>query len=280
MPDAQLPTGVRLHFEIVGQGEPLLLLPGTGQGGQLWSLQVPAYSARYRCILVDNRGAGRSEVPEAGYTIRQMADDAAALLEALGIPRAHVSGQSMGSAIAQELAINRPELVATLQLHSTWDRPYPHLVRQLRLRQELARRELWDLFALNSVLWLFPPEYANEHGAELAEREALLFATHPPARGLVGHYQAGIEHETRGRLGRIRAPTLVTYGTLDLATLPAYNQAVHAQIPGAELHVFAGAGHLTFSERPAEFNRVTLAFLARHPLAPEHAREDEGLWRS
>ena len=81
----------------------------------------------------------------------------------------------MGSAIAQELAHQRARLVATLQLHSTWDQPYPHLVRQLRLRQELARRELWDLFAMNSVLSLFTPEFANAHPDVLAEREALLF---------------------------------------------------------------------------------------------------------
>ncbi len=266
MPDIQLPTNIRLHYEVVGSGEPLLLIPGTGQGVQLWSLQVPRYCERYMCILVDNRGAGASEVPKDGYTTRQMAQDAAALLNELGVGRAHVCGQSMGSAVAQELTIHQPSLVGTLQLHSTWDQPYPHLVRQLRLRQELARRELWDLFAMNSVLSLFTPEYANQHPDLLTQREAMLFSNPPVARGLVGHYDADIEHHTRGRLERIKVPTLITYGTLDQATLPAYNQAVHEQIPGAELHVFDGAGHLTFSELPDEFAEVTLAFLARNPL--------------
>ena len=268
MPDLDLSTGVRLHYEIEGEGEPLLLIAGTGQGGDLWAAQVPAYRARYRCVLIDNRGAGRSEIPETGYTIRQMADDAAALLRALGIERAHVSGQSMGSAIGQELAINEPALVATLQLHSTWDRTadYPHLERQLLFRQELARRELWDLFALNSPLWLYPPAYVNERGDEFRARAGQLFGAHPDARGLIGHYQADLEHDTRGRLGRIAAPTLITFGDHDLATLPAYNLAVQAQIPGAVSHVFAGAGHLPFSQQPEAFNAVTLAFLARHPL--------------
>jgi pimeloyl-ACP methyl ester carboxylesterase len=171
-----------------------------------------------------------------------------------------------GSAVAQELAIAEPGLVATLQLHSTWEQPYPHLVRQLQFRQELARRELWDLFAKNSVLSLFTPEYANAHPDLLIQREAQLFSNPPASRGLVGHYQADIEHNTAGRLGQIQAPTLITYGTLDTAALPAYNQAVHAQIPGSEVYVFEGAGHLTFSEFPDEFSEVTLAFLARHPL--------------
>jgi pimeloyl-ACP methyl ester carboxylesterase len=267
MPKVQVPGGVHVAYEVVGEGEPLLLIPGTGQGGKLWSLQVPSYSPHYQCIVLDNRGVGGSDVPEHGYTTRQMAADAAAVLQTLGISRAHVSGQSMGSAIAQELAINAPELVATLQLHSTWDQPYPHLVRQLRLRQELARRELWDLFAMNSVLSLFTPEFANAHPDLLDQREAQLFATPPAARGLVGHYDADIGHNTRGRLGSIQAPTLITYGTLDMAALPAYNMAVYVQIPDAAFYVFDGAGHLTFSEQPEQFNSVTLDFLARHPIS-------------
>ena len=188
------------------------------------------------------------------------------MIRALQLSRVHVSGQSMGSAIAQELALHAPDLVGTLQLHSTWDRPYPHLVRQLRLRQELARRELWDLFAMNSVLSLFTPQFANDHPDLLAQRERQLFAHPPAARGLVGHYEADIGHCTRGRLAQIGASTLITYGTLDLAALPAYNQAVLEQIPGAEMYVFEGAGHLPFSECPAQFNAITLDFLARHPL--------------
>jgi pimeloyl-ACP methyl ester carboxylesterase len=268
MPSLRVSTGVRIAYEDTGTGEPLLLIPGTGQGGQLWVLQVAAYRKRYRCITIDNRGAGSSDAPADGYTLPQMAADAVEVLEALGIERAHVSGQSMGTAIGQEMAIRRPDLVHTLQLHSTWDHTagYPHLERQLTLRRELARRELWDLFALNSPLWLFTPDYVNAHGPELREREAMLFGSHPPAHALAGHFQADIDHDTRGRLAQIKAPTLVTYGSADMITLPAYNLAVQAQIPGARRHVFEGAGHLPFSQVPDEFNAVTLAFLAEHPL--------------
>jgi pimeloyl-ACP methyl ester carboxylesterase len=263
-----LPDGVRIAYEIAGEGEPLLLIPGTGQGGQLWTAQVPAYQDRYRCILIDNRGAGGSDSPRDGYGICQMADDAAALLGALGIARAHVSGQSMGSAIGQEMALAHPDLVHTLQLHSTWDRTaaYPHLERQLTLRRELARRELWDLVAMNAPLWLFPAAFINDHGDDMRAREALLFASHPPAHGLAGHFQADLDHDTRGRLSAITAPTLVTYGRHDLVTLPAYNEVVLAQVPGARRHIFEQAGHLPFTQCPDEFNAVTLAFLADHPL--------------
>jgi pimeloyl-ACP methyl ester carboxylesterase len=265
MPDIIVPTGVRLHFEETGQGEPLLLIPGTGQGGRLWALQVPAYREQFRCILVDNRGAGGSDVPEDGYTVRQMAADAVAVLDSLQIERAHLSGQSMGSAIAQELSINWPDRVFSLQLHSTWDRTakYPHLRRQLMFRRELARREAWDLFAQISALWLFPPAFANAHGDELDRQEELLFANHATSRGLVGHYDADLAHDVEGRLDQIRVPTLITYGSEDTATLPSYNLAVHEAIPGSEIYRFEGPGHLTFRERPEEFNQVSLDFLRR-----------------
>jgi pimeloyl-ACP methyl ester carboxylesterase len=119
---------------------------------------------------------------------------------------------------------------------------------------------------MNSVLSMFTPEFANEHPDLLAEREKLLYATPPASRGLVGHYEADIRHDSRGRLRQIAAPTLVTYGTRDTAALPAYNQAVIEQIPAAEVYVFEGAGHLTFSEFPEQFNSISLDFLARHPL--------------
>lgn len=268
MPTVRLDSGLRIGFESSGAGEPVVLIPGTGQSGALWAGQVAVFRSRYRCLTIDNRGTGASDAPVDGYTIRQMADDVAELLMLLGIARAHIVGQSMGAAIGQELAIHYPGLVQTLQLHSTWDCTalYPHLERQLTLRRELARRELWDLFALNSPLWLFPPDYVNIHADELREREQLLFSHHPPAHVLVGHFQADIDYDARNRLNRIMAPTLVTYGDLDAITLPDYNQAVIRQIPSALSHVFVGAGHLPFSQYPEEFNEVSLAFLAAHPL--------------
>jgi pimeloyl-ACP methyl ester carboxylesterase len=231
--------------------------------------QVAAYRARYRCILIDNRGAGQSETPATGYTVRRMADDAAELLRTLGVGAAHISGHSLGAAIAQELAINHPRLVATLQLHSTWDRTasYPHLEHQLVFRQALARRELWDLLAANTAVGLLAPAYVNAQAADVRQRIAFLEANHPSAHGLVGHYQAALDHDTRGRLGTIQAPTLVTGGTADLVTLPAYGQAVQAQIADARWHPFEGAGHLPISETPEAFNRVTLAFLAEQALS-------------
>lgn len=268
MPDATLPTGVRLHYEIDGAGEPLVFIPGTGQGGAIWANQVAAFRDRYQCVAIDNRGAGSSEVTESGYTISQMAADAIALLDQLGIARAHLCGQSMGALIAQEIAIERPDLAGTLQLHGTFDRTanYPHLRRQLEIRLQLVRRELWDIFGPNSVIWLNPPEYVNSHDEELSQQQERFFKNLPDPRSLAGHFEADLIYDAGDRLPRITAPTLITVGSHDITTLPAYAEAVHRQIPGSALHIFPGAGHLPFLQMPAAFNQEMGDFLARHPL--------------
>jgi pimeloyl-ACP methyl ester carboxylesterase len=268
MPDLLLPSGIKLHYDVDGASDPLVMIPGTGQGGAIWGNQVSAFRDRFLCLTIDNRGAGQSEVTDSGYTIPQMAADAIALLDVIGIGRAHICGQSMGALIAQEIAIERPDLVGSLQLHGTFDRTasYPHLRRQLQIRLQLVRRELWDIFGPNSVVWLNPPAYVNAHDDELSQQQERFFRNLPDARSLAGHFEADLAYDSGGRLARIGAPTLITVGSHDITTLPAYADAVHRQISGSELHIFDGAGHLPFLQMPAEFDRVMADFLARNPL--------------
>ncbi|MYA86613.1 MAG: alpha/beta fold hydrolase, partial [Acidimicrobiaceae bacterium] len=124
MPFVNLPTGIEMYYQVEGTGDPLLLIMGTAADHTTWAAQVEAYRHRYTVITYDARGTGRSTHPAdiSEYSMRILADDAAALCDSLGVERAHVSGLSLGSATAQELAINHPGLVATLQLHCTWGR--------------------------------------------------------------------------------------------------------------------------------------------------------------
>src|SRR5262249_7925090 len=120
---AQVKTnGITLNYEEQGSGEPLILLMGLGAPGGKWADHVAAYAQHFRCILIDNRGAGESDKPDGPYTTRQLADDAAGLMQALGIECAHVAGLSMGSGIAQELALAYPARVRSLVLISSWAR--------------------------------------------------------------------------------------------------------------------------------------------------------------
>ncbi|MDD5762816.1 MAG: alpha/beta hydrolase, partial [bacterium] len=110
MPHTEAP-GFRMYYEEHGSGFPLLMINGLGSDHLEWLHQVPAFEARFRVIVFDNRGTGKSGVPPGPYTTAQMADDAAALLRFLGIVQSHVLGVSLGGMIAQEVALRHPDLV-------------------------------------------------------------------------------------------------------------------------------------------------------------------------
>ena len=122
MPIASLPTGIDMYYEVEGSGDPLVLIMGTNADHTTWAAQVESYRDSYQVITYDARGTGQSTHPEPleDYSMKILADDAAALLDEIGVSSAHVSGLSLGSATAQELAINHPGKVETLQLHCTW----------------------------------------------------------------------------------------------------------------------------------------------------------------
>src|SRR6476660_9398247 len=101
-------NGIRMHYEEQGSGDPLILIMGLGAPGSRWMDHVAAYEKRFRCFLIDNRGAGDPDKPDGPYTTKMMADDTAGLMQALGIENARIAGISMGSAIAQELALSYP----------------------------------------------------------------------------------------------------------------------------------------------------------------------------
>src|SRR5919109_3134558 len=121
-------NGLEIYVDQVGQGPDVLLIGGPGDTPESWQFQLDGLADRYRLTAFDNRGAGRTAMPDAPATVEAMADDAAAVLRALDIPSAHVAGFSGGSIIAQELALRHPELVRSLVLQSTW----PVMDRYLR----------------------------------------------------------------------------------------------------------------------------------------------------
>jgi len=119
MPQTACRTGVTLNYESSGEGDPLLLIMGTSGSIPLWAEVVPRLAEQYRVIAFDNRGLGGSERGEGAITVGSMAEDASALLEALEVPRAHVMGWSLGSAVVQELALAHPEQVASAIMYAT-----------------------------------------------------------------------------------------------------------------------------------------------------------------
>jgi pimeloyl-ACP methyl ester carboxylesterase len=259
-----LHTGeLELWVEHTGTGPDVLLIAGLGDPVEAWQAQLDGLADRYRLIAFDNRGAGRTPLPEGPLSVATMADDAAHVLRALGVPGAHVAGFSGGSVIAQELALRHPTLVRSLVLVSTWARPdayFRAMARAWRWMAQAAPSERAFLEAF--FLWMYTARaHADGTVAQIIE-EALAFPHVPSNEAIQRTIDAFLAHETAGRLQDIAAPTLVLAGGQDICTPPRYGQLVAERIPGARFEVLPDEAHQPFQEVPDEFNARVAAFWA------------------
>jgi pimeloyl-ACP methyl ester carboxylesterase len=259
-------NGIDVYYEESGSGEPLLLIIGFGGDHQAWAFQVPALAERYRVVTFDNRGSGQSGAPDVAYTTRMMADDAVGLLDALGIERAHVLGVSMGGMIAQELALNHPRRVRSVQLHCTLARPdrYMHaLIENWRVVRSKVTPEEWMRIV---ALWLFAPSTYVER-PEFVETiiQTGIATPHPfTLTGFLRQGDAVRSHDTLDRLGTLTPPALVSVADDDILVPARFARQLAAAVPGATLTTLERAGHCYFWERPDAFNAMCLEFLERH----------------
>jgi pimeloyl-ACP methyl ester carboxylesterase len=262
VPHAEV-NGQRLYYEVHGEGEPLLCVHGLSVDTLGWAMQIPAWSERHRTVVFDNRDVGRSSRAQSEYEVRDMAADALALADELGLERFHLLGVSMGGAISQELALAAPERVLTLTLcvtfggGGTWGRTQGRLWSERVLR--MSREERVD------ELMLLCFSEATFENAELVAflRQMLLSNPNPQEReAFVRQLQATSRHEARDRVGTLAMPVHVIAAGHDIL-LPAWKSRELAElIPGARLTVIDGAAHGVNVERAEEFNAAVLDFLA------------------
>lgn len=256
MPTAQ--TGdVEMHYEDTGSGDPIVWIPGTGLAGSMWDThQVTHFQGRYRCLTVDLRGSGQTLGGTLPPTVADLATDIIGLMDALDLPPAHLVGLSLGSAIAQEIAILRPDRVRSAVLAATWSSTgrEKHMRRHFESRLYALENGPLDVYA-QFAFWMSSPSIIDDEPDLQANVEAEL-RRHMSTRldGTAAHFRADLVHETADRLARIACPTLVVYGEEDRITLPRYNETVAAAIPDAAVARIPRAGHLVWLERPTEFN--------------------------
>ncbi|MEO6029340.1 MAG: alpha/beta fold hydrolase, partial [Candidatus Binatia bacterium] len=267
---------VELFYEEHGNGDPLLLVMGLAADSTAWLFQLPAFSERYRTIVFDNRGVGRSSKPVGPYTIRQMADDAAGLLAALGIDRAHVVGVSMGGMIAQELALQHPERVRSLVLACT----YPEPDEEVRLGRASSMAQLGgtvdasgaasiDMATLDPMMIfstllpkVFSPTFLQNQLPTLMQLFGGALQWGFSIEAIMAQVDAVMSHQTTDRLRHVTAPTLVLTGDADLLIPPANSDVIAKEIPGAQLVKIPGGTHGFNFETPDLFNKAVLDFLA------------------
>lgn len=267
MPKVTLDTGVSLYYEWHGEPgdeQPVVFIRGTGAAGNRWMPQVEAYIDSYQCLIFDNRGSGESDAPEGPYTVEQMADDTVKLLDQLGVEQAHISGLSLGGAIAQDLAVRFPARVATLQLHGTWARTHGYARMYLTFLKRMLEEGGTDLYYEGALLYLFPPDHITEHYDEVMDVLARMKEHASSPVGLLGQIEANLSHDLLDEVGQITAPTLVTVGELDMCIPPFFSRELHEAIPGSELVIFDGGSHLFGLQDPDTFNTVTLDWLRRN----------------
>ncbi len=253
-------TGVRIAWDAVGAGPPLLLIHGLGYARWGWEPVVGPLSERFRVLSFDNRGIGESDVPPGPYSAAELAADTVAVLDAAEVERAHVVGTSLGGMIAQELALSFPERIEKLVLACTTPggpdaAPMPERTVSLIAEAATLAPEVVLRRFVENALAIDAPE-------ELVERIFRLRLEHPPdPAGWQAQAAAGATFDVFDRLGELRAPTLILHGTED-GVVDVRNASLLAErIPDARVELFEGGGHLFFWERPARFVRAVEEFL-------------------
>jgi pimeloyl-ACP methyl ester carboxylesterase len=256
--------GVDLEVAEFGTGDPLILVCGTTQDLRVWAPLVPALSASRRVVVYNHRGIGSSTRGTGTLSMRSLADDLDALMEALRIEQADVLGWSLGTAVAQELALAHPHRARSLVLVATWGRtsPFQHVViTGLAHPWRTGDR----VTALAVMAMAFSEEFINSPGfaPTMALLAPLFPSTDAQIAAVVEQFDADLVHDSLDRLGNITVPTLVIAGEKDLITPPAEGHAVANAIPGARLEMFTGPGasHAVMLERPEEFLAVVGSFL-------------------
>lgn len=252
-----------IYYEIIGKGQPLVMIRGVGSNVDHWYEQVPVLSQKYQLLIFDNRGIARSSDPGGAFSTKDMAADTIALMEALGIKKAHVLGYSMGGMIAQELALAHPEKINGLILVAT------DCGGSLRIK---ARPEYSGLFS--EMIRLGTPEAKTAAAACLFAKQT--FETRPdiiqryaevslrfPAsqKTLERQWEAITRHDASGRLKNITAPTLAITGSEDVLIPPENSRVLAERIPNARLRFIDDGGHLFVVEQPQQFNDAVIGFL-------------------
>lgn len=253
-----------VYHEVHGDGEPMLLIHGLGSSTEDWETQVEFFARTYKVVTYDVRGHGRSGKPRERYTLKQFADDAAALIEHLELGRTHVQGISMGGMIALQLVVDHPGLVRSLTIVNSG----PELVlRTWRQRIAIYQRFLIvrvmgmrKMGTVLSTVLLPRPEHAALR-ATFVERWA---RNHPGA--YLRSLRALIGWSVSARLGDITCPTLVLAADQDYTPV-AFKEQYAARIAGATLTVVPDARHMLPVERPREYNEAIMTFLCALPVA-------------
>jgi 3-oxoadipate enol-lactonase len=254
--------GAKIYWDEQGQGTPVLLIMGLSYTSVMWHRTRPVLAQHFRTVAFDNRGVGLSDVPPGPYSIATMASDAAAVLDAAGVRRAHVFGISMGGMIAQEFALQYPARTRSLILGCTSAGGLSAVRAESNVADVLVARGMTLEQARDAIL---PYIYDAATPREQIEEDVRLRQPWLPSpEGYMAQLQAILAWESYSRIAQITAPTLVIHGKSDALVPPGNGELIAARIPGAKLVLLERASHLFLTDQTQAAHQEILEFLLSH----------------
>jgi aminoacrylate hydrolase len=255
-----------MYHEIHGRTDPgapvAVLSSGLGGAAHYWAPQIPALAKDFRVIAYDQTGTGRSggTVP-AGYAISDMAAEVAALLDALGVTKAHFVGHALGGLVGLQLAVDRPGLVDRLVLVNAWAKTHPHTLRCFAVRKSLLLNTGVAAYVQAQPLFLYPAAWLADRQEWLAEQDAAGIAHFPPAETVLRRIQAIEGFDLSTDIPGITASTLVIATRDDVLVPCTCSIGLADQLAQVRLELLDQGGHACNITDPTGFDALVVAFL-------------------
>jgi aminoacrylate hydrolase len=256
----QRPDG-NLAYDVVGDGPPLFLLTGLGGSRGYWANLVPMLAREFTLVLHDHMCTGQSEGQRSEHTVVALANDVLALMDHLGIEKAHFLGHSTGAAIGQIIAEDDPGRVLKLVLYAGWAGPDPYFALCFEARKALVQGSGIVAYQRAAPFFLYPPSWISEDARRLDALLAGLIATSPPADVLAARIDMLLSFDRRSRMLDIGAPTLVLCAEDDQLTPMHLSEELAAGIRHAKLSRLSWGGHAASQTCPTNFLKALLEFL-------------------
>ncbi|MDD1772547.1 MAG: alpha/beta hydrolase [Methanomassiliicoccales archaeon] len=263
MPKVDL-EGVRINYELHGEGEPIVLITGLGGEIAFWKKYIPLLSKKHQVLVLDNRGAGETEYPSTLFTMRTIADDIVHLMDHLGMEKAHVLGWSMGGNVAQEIAINYGDRVPSLVLMSTYARrPERSAFAIETMIRTVDEGATFDSLMEQMQSWCLPEDYFRKLALAKPAQRRNNGNGKRAAEGFRGQKLALDLFDSHERLGDVASPTFILHGDEDIMVAPHFATELQTLIDDAELEWIPGAGHIIPADKCCP---QIMQFLERHPF--------------
>lgn len=261
MADFIADDGCRIHYETFGDAGPrIALIPGLGGDGRFWNGVVAALADGHRLVVVDHRGAGRSDRPAGPCSIRRIAADVAGILRQTG-GAAHVVGHSTGGAVAQELALDHRALGSSYTISSSWARGDARFRALFAARAELLEAGLAETYQRLTHVFGYPPSYLDAHAERLEAAVAAAPSALAPLAVAAARVRMLLDHDRLDDLPSVSAPVQVLAAQDDILIPPALSRAVADAVAGASFVALAGA-HFHPLTDPAPFAAAVRRFIA------------------